>query len=225
MSELLRRPGRYDRRLLLRPLMNTEAVIEDWMRRLIELASHPHYVFRDTPQALIDAHFRRLTTFVGYTPAEVEAAEARLRLTLPPVFREYWLRMAKSPGDLWRGSNLARLDDLTAFRDAAQELMSETDPAIQLPCDAIVFLFQQGYTFLFIGADDPQGRPMQYVEGSAAPQPVAASFQELVERELDGYESNNRKGREVGGYYLTLHPGGGATEWHPALTDQMRPAR
>ena len=36
-------------------------------------------------------------------------------------------------------------------------------------------------------------------------------------------ESNNRSFREMGGYYLTLHPDGGAAESHPAQASGDRP--
>jgi hypothetical protein len=45
----------------------------------------------------------------------------------------------------------------------------------------------------------------------------------LVDGELRLMESNHATARARGGYYLTLHPGGGATECHPALSSGDRP--
>ena len=87
--------------------MDAASIIAGWQRRLVALAETPEYVFRDTPRHLIEQHQRRLTTFVGYPEAEVAAAEASLGVRFPAVFREYLLAMAKSPGDLFRGSRMA----------------------------------------------------------------------------------------------------------------------
>jgi hypothetical protein len=56
--------------------MNAGSIIADWERRLIALAENPEYVFRDAPRHLIEQHYRRLTTFVGYPEPEVAEAEA-----------------------------------------------------------------------------------------------------------------------------------------------------
>jgi hypothetical protein len=45
----------------------------------------------------------------------------------------------------------------------------------------------------------------------------------MVDAELRLMESNNGKFREQGGYYMTLHPEGGATQAYPALSSGERP--
>src|SRR5687767_5918778 len=129
--------------------MDAASIIADWKRRLIALAKHPEYVFRDTPQDLIEEHYRRLTTFAGYTEAEVSAAETGFVVQFTMVFRQYLLEMAMSSGDLFRGSDLAGIDQFEQFRAQALELLADTDPALTLPREAIVFLFHQGYMFLY----------------------------------------------------------------------------
>lgn len=204
--------------------MEVASIIADWKQRLVAMAENPPYVFRKTPRHLIDEHYRRVTTFVGFSESEVAAAEARLAVHFPAVFRTYLLEMAKSPGDLFRGSRLASVENFEQFRIDALDLLSETDPTLSLPPEAVVFLSHQGYTFVYLvaagGFDSP---PMQWTETEREPRQVAASFAEMVDAELRLMESNNKKSREQGDYYLTLHPGGGATASHPALASGERP--
>src|SRR4051812_30554859 len=102
---------------------------------------------------------RRLTTFVGYPEPEVAEAEARLGVRFPAVFRQYLFEMGQSPGDLFRGSDLAVIAEFEQFRADALELLAETDPALTLPPEAVVLLFHQVYTFVYLlaigGFDSP----------------------------------------------------------------------
>src|SRR5262245_14796558 len=190
--------------------MDAPSIIADWKRRLTALAENPPYVFRDTPSELIDQHRRKLTTFVGHLDAEVAEAEARLGVSFPSLFRAYLLQMAKSPGDLFCGSDLAGPADLELFRGRALELLGETDRTLTLPPQAVVFLSHQGYQFLYLLATGGFDGPVfQWVEAEGEPRQVASTFAEMVDAELELMESNNRKSREHGGYYLTLLPGGG----------------
>jgi hypothetical protein len=204
--------------------MDAASLVAGWKRRLIALADTPEYVYRNTPQHLIEQNYRRLTTFVGYSEAEVAAAEAQLGVQFPTVFRQYLLEMAKSPGDLFGGGDLAGLAELEQFRAAALDLMAETDPALILPPEAVVFLFHQGYTFLYVlacgGFDGP---PMQWIEAESEPRPVAPAFADMVDAELQLMERNSRAFRERGGYYKTLYPGGGSSMRFPALDSGERP--
>ena len=200
------------------------SVVADWKQRLIALADNPPYVYRDTPQYLIEQHYRRLTTFKGYTEDEVAEAEVRLGVRFPTVFREFLREMAKSPGDLFRGSDLAGITEFEQFRADALELLSETDPALSLPAEAVVFLMHQGYTFAYIfGVGGFDGSLMQWTENRREPQEVSSTFAEMVDAELRLMESNNREFREQGGYYLTLDSEGGATESYPSVASSERP--
>jgi hypothetical protein len=204
--------------------MDAASIIAGWKQRLTALADSPEYVYRDTPQHLIEQDYRRLTTFVGYPEPEIAAAETRLGVRFPAVFREYLLEMGKSPGDLFRGSNLAGLADFEQFRADALALLAETDPALTLPPEAVVFLFHQGYTFVYLlavgGFDGP---PMQWTETEREPRQVARTFADMVDAELGLMESNNQAFRERGGYYKTLHPEGGGSMDFPALSSGERP--
>ena len=207
-----------------RPSMNANSIIAAWKRRLVRMAENPPYVFRDTPRHLIEQHCRRLTTFAGYSEPEVAEAEARLGVRFPAVFRTYLREMAKSPGDLFCGSDLAGITQFEQFRAGALHLLAETDPGLSLPREAVVFLLHQGYTFTYVlavgGFDGPT---MSWIETEREPRQVAATFTEMVNAELSQMETIDRELREGGGYYLTLHPGGGATESHPSRATGDRP--
>jgi hypothetical protein len=204
--------------------MDAGAIIASWKKRLLTLAANSEYVFRDTPRRLIEQHHRRLTTFVGFSEREVAGAEVRLGVRFPTVFREYLRTMAKSPGDLYRGSDLAGVADFEEFRASALEMLADTDPALTLPPEAVVFLWHQGYMFVYLrAAGGFDGPAMQWTENRRKPRQVAATFAEMVDAELRLMERNNRSFRKQGGYYLTLHPDGGASEWHPALASGERP--
>jgi hypothetical protein len=204
--------------------MDTARIIAGWKQRLTALTENPDYVFRNTPRDLIEQEYRRLTNFVGYPESEVAATEARLGVQFPMVFRQYLLEMAKSPGDLFRGSDLAGIGEFEQFRSNALELLAETDAALTLAPEAVVFLFHQGYTFVYLlavgGFDGPL---MQWTETEREPRQAAATFADMVDAELRLMESNNRKFRQQGGYYKTLHRGGGSSMQFPALDSGERP--
>src|SRR4051794_9900836 len=96
--------------------MDAVRIISDVKSRLVAMANDPPYVYRNTPRDLIEQEQRRLTTFVGFTEAEVAGAEARLGVRFPTVFRTFLLEMGKSPGDEWHFLK-ANLLSRTELRD------------------------------------------------------------------------------------------------------------
>jgi hypothetical protein len=151
-------------------------------------------------------------------------AESRLAVQFPQIFRAYLLEIAKAPGVLFQGSDVAEITEFEKYRADALALMAKTDPTLALPPQAIVFLIHQGYQFVYIigvgGFDTP---PMFWTEGSREPTQLASSFAEMVDVQLSQMEKNNASFREDGGYYLTLHPEGGATQSFPARSGGDRP--
>lgn len=203
---------------------DASALVAGWKRRLAAMAEDPPYVFRDTPPELIEAHRRRLTTFAGFSEAEVAEAEARLGVRFPAVYRAFLREMAKSPGELYRGSELAGVHDFETFREDALVMLSDLDPPPTLSREAVVFLWHQGYTFVFLLADGGfDAPPLQWMEGRPEPHPVAPSFAAMVDAELRMMERGRAELRAQGGYWLTLRPDGGSTESYPALTSDERP--
>ena len=166
--------------------MDAALIIAGWKRRLVAMADKPPYVYRNTPRHLMEEHYRRLTTFVGFSEPQVAAAEARLGVRFPMVFRRYLLEMAESPGALFCGSRLAGVESFELFRTDALELMSETEPTLALPPEAVVFLSLQGYAFVFLlaagGFDSP---PMQWTEGTREPRQVGRASREWWTRSWD----------------------------------------
>jgi len=149
----------------------------------------------------------------------VSAAERRLGVRFPAVFRTYLREMAKSRGDLFRGSDLAGVADFEEFRAEAQELLP-----VPLPDDAIVFLIHQGYQFAFILAAGETDSPVfSYVEGEASPQEMMPSFAALLEAELKTIADANADARSIGGYYRTVHTDVIVSELRPALASGDRP--
>lgn len=206
--------------------MKALSIVTGWQRRLVSMAEDPPYVFRSTAQHLIDEHRRRLTTFVGYSESVVSAAELRLGVRLPVVFRTFLREMGKSPGELFRGSDLAGVDEFDQFSADALELLSETDRTLSLPQEAIVFLFHQGYTFVYVlGNGGFDGPPMQWTETEHSPRQVADTFAEMVDAELRLMESNHATSHAQGGHYVTLHPDGGVSTEYPALKSGDRPLK
>ncbi|HEX7843347.1 MAG TPA: SMI1/KNR4 family protein [Kofleriaceae bacterium] len=175
--------------------MDPEALIRSTQARLLAVADGPPLV-EDPWPARAAARLARTKAFVGYPESEVAAAERALGVQFPAMFRTYLLRIGRTPGDLFVGSDLASLDptssnSISRFRSEAIALMG--DAAHGLPSRAVIFLFHQGYTFLFFDADGGSDAPVfQFVEGEAQPKQIAASFAELVENELALHESNRR---------------------------------
>jgi len=204
--------------------MDADSIIADWKRRLIALAENPPYVYEDSPQELIDRHFHRLTTFTGYSEAEIAAAETRLGVHFPIVFRTFLREMAKSPGDLFRGHGLARLPQFEELKTQALELLAETDDTLTLPRDAVVFLFSQGTWFGYIQADGGfDGPALRWIETEREPRLMAETFTQAIDDAIQKAEGADSLHRDNGGYYLTIHPEGGTSMVFPALCWGHRP--
>ena len=117
--------------------MDATLIVTGWNERLTAMAETPPYVFRDTPQHLIDGHYRNLTTFVGYSESVIADAETRFGVRCPIVFKTYLHEMGKAPGELFCGSDLAGVQQFDQFRADALELLAETDPLLVLSASAV----------------------------------------------------------------------------------------
>jgi len=205
-------------------MADAATIIAGWKRRLLAMAQHPAYVLRDTPADVIARHNKRITSFVGFSESDIAAAEGRLGVTFPLVFRQYLLEMGQSPGELFRGSELAGPATFAQFRADAMEMLAEDDPSLTLPREAVVFLSHQGYSFLYLlarsGFDSPA---MQWGETQPKPVEVAAGFAALVDAELDLMERNHQTMHRQGGYYRTMDAANGGSMVFPALNSGDRP--
>lgn len=181
-------------------------IIADWKQRLTAVADNPAYDFEDTPQHLIDQHYRRLTQFVGYSESELSEAELRLKIKFPAVFREFMKEMGQSPGELLDGGQLAKITEFKAFRAAAMKMMAKTDPTLTLPHDAVVFYWHERYAFIYLRAiGGIDGQLTQWTDLEADPWSTIASFVDFVEVRLQGLEEFHAGFRQAGGYELTLN--------------------
>lgn len=204
--------------------MDVSTATDAWRTRLLALGRNLPYVIVDTPQALIEDHLRRLTTFRGYSEEDIAAAELQLALKFSTVFRAFLREFGACRGDLFCGSHVAAPDEFARLRFDASTLMGETDAQLVLPTASVVFLMHQGYTFLFIlGVGGFDGPVFQWVEGDVAPRQIASTFAELVDAELQLMEVGAARARETGGYYVILHSDGRIAEEHPALDSGDRP--
>jgi len=195
--------------------MDSVSIIAEVKRRLVKMADDPPYVFCDTPAELIEQEYRRLTNFLGYSEAEVCGAEERLGGRLPEVFRTYLREMGRSPGELFCGSDLVGIGEFEDFRADALVLIAKKDRGASLPPEAVVFLFHQGYTFLFLRAVGGFDGPVfQYMERETELRETNATFAGLIEAELTLMERVERASHENGGYYRILYPEGGGSEIH-----------
>ncbi|WP_157392378.1 SMI1/KNR4 family protein [Nocardia terrae] len=204
--------------------MAAEATVEAWKSRLVTLADCPEYVFVDTPQELIDEHRARLTAFNGCSDAEIEAVEAQIGGRFPAVFRQYLLQMGEECGGLFRGSDRAGIRGFDRLRADAREIVDEVGAGWRLPTDAAIVLTHQGYMFDYVRAVGGFDTPvMRWTDGKPNEDTqVAITFAHYVDAHLQLMEHNARSTRAQGGYYLTLHPGGGR-QVHPARNSSDRP--
>lgn len=191
------------------PDKDASAVIADVEKRLVRMADDPPFRFVETPPEEAEAYLRRMTTFVGFSEEEVLGAERALGgVCFPAVFRAYLRRMGRARGDLFYGSDLAGLDGFEPFRATAEDLLRSSSVPESLPKDAVVFLFRQGTTCLYLlargGFDGPVHR---YTDGDACVSIASGSFAGLLEAELGLMESNHRAFHERGGYYLRIRDG------------------
>jgi hypothetical protein len=183
--------------------VDAESIVAGWKQRLSAVAENPGFVYHDTPPELIEREHARLTTFAGYPEADVAAAEERLGVRFPAVFRQYLLDLAKSSGELFDLSDLARPTQFERFRFDAQALLSPPDPA--LPRAAVVFRFHQRRWFSYVlatgGFDSPT---VQWDALLHEATHVWAGFAAAVDAHLQDVERRNRERRERGGDVRTI---------------------
>jgi hypothetical protein len=198
--------------------------IESIRQRLLAMAADPPYRFRDTRREDAALFQRARQTFEGYAAAEIDAAEARLAVQFPAVFRAYLLAMGKARGDLFKRSSVASLEELPKFRDRGGRFLAKYS-AGPLPDKTVVLLTHQGYSLLYLLAEGGFDGPVfQYVETEPAPEQLARGFAELLDTEVRKMEESHRLAHEQGGYWIKLGPGARGGSWDfPALNSCERP--
>ena len=209
--------------------MDYEQACADLRDRLIALVDNPPYRFRDTTRAEAEAYQARRRAFHGNTADEIDKTECLLGVRFPLSLRAYFGVMGEAAGDLFRGSDRARLSRLSSYHVDANSLFEECTGA-RLPDEAIVFFFHQGYTFSYqFGVLPTSGTPVPddgpvfaYVEGKKVPQQASPGLIAYLEAEVAQQEDVCRRFHEQGGYYVTVQ-NGRLHERYPALSTRPRP--
>ena len=202
---------------------DASAVIHSFRQRLIAIVEKPPYRYVNTSSEDRAAYEAQKRSFRGYSDDEIDAAESRLKICFPAVYRAYLRIMGASHGDLFCGLNVASLHDYDELREFAKELLNENNVDFQLDEKAVVFVEHQGYSFCYFIADGGFDSPVfQYVEGDRSAKECGDGFGAMIDSEVKLMENNNRTSREAGGYFLTVQ-NGYVTQNRPALSSGVRP--
>ena len=120
--------------------MDAQEIITQAQRCLLNMADDRPFRSVDTIRAEAEAYLADMKTFVGYSEEEITATETRLGIRFPEVFQAFLRQMGKRHGDLFRGHDVARLDQFEKFRASAQALLPRTRAREFLPDKAVIFL-------------------------------------------------------------------------------------
>lgn len=130
----------------------------------------------------IDGLARRFDA-LGCSSAEVEEVAAEYDVDLPIAYRRFLEVMGRDAAGLFGGSDIG-YPHAIGMAHSARELLRDNASAFQLPADAVVFMFHQGYMFWFLRSDD--STVCEWAEsrdGDRAPTVVASSLVEFLEAE------------------------------------------
>ena len=189
------------------------------------MADDPYEVIVDSAPHLVEQYRAYQRNFVPYTEREVANAEADLGVVFPNVYRQYLLQMGKSPGELFTGSQLCKIDELPQSRLQAIKMITYFNEGLTLPKNAVIYMFHQGYVFLYFLADGGIDAPVfEWLETRLEPKQLAASFADLIDAELRLMERVHREIHDSGGYYATLNDRAMVSrQWRPAVSSGYRP--
>lgn len=201
-----------------------EVIIETICHRLRSLAANRPFRFVYTARRDAESYLRKQTRFEGYSEDDVSAAEHRLNVSFPTVFRTYLRRLGKAHGELFIGSDVAGLGDFEQFRTRAEDLLRDSKVSGGLPPDSVVFLLHQGYTCCYFVAENHFDCPiLNYVEGETQATQSCGGFEEFMLSEVQLMAEVNKKSLEQGGYFLSISDDGTVGRQYPALSSGLRP--
>jgi hypothetical protein len=126
---------------------------------------------------LLDAGLAGPNSFAGCTEEEVQSIEARFSIRLPKCYRDFLVVMGRTAGEFLVGTDYS-FPKMLEFRKGAEELIQTCQSNFKLSSTAFVFMFHQGYTFLFFDCHgDPDDPPvLMFTETGNEPREVANSF-------------------------------------------------
>jgi hypothetical protein len=128
---------------------------------------------------IVEAGVAKPEELYGCSPEEIHDLQVRTGVVLPKAYRGFLEVMGRGAGAFFQGTDIY-YQSLPISRDEVQEMMDEDEGAsgFKLPDNAFVFASHQGYSFLFLvaeeGVDDPP--VWVYEEGEGEPREVADSF-------------------------------------------------
>ena len=126
--------------------------------------------------AIEDCEIARKDELRGCSDREIAQLELDLGIQLPCVYREFLLRMGRSAGGLFVGSD-AFFPKLRRLQTWASEMLSEVKSPFILPTDAFVILMHQGYVCFFIRTMDGDDPPVyRILERDTQATLVSATF-------------------------------------------------
>ncbi len=198
-------------------------IMEGAKSRLVALANNRPFRFIDTNQEDAERYLTAMRSYSGLTEEEISNLEANHEIKFPFVFRSFLQYFGTSRGHLFRGSD-ASPGNYAKYKKWAEELLRENGISSFLTEKAFVFLFHQGYSFLFFYSEAKIDLPIyQYVEGADKPQIIADSFANFLDSTLKSMEKVNQDQRANGGYFLSIRDDGWQKETHPARNSSIRP--
>jgi hypothetical protein len=142
---------------------------------------------------LLESGLARANSFVGCTQEEIQSLEARFSVHLPRSYRDFLAVMGRAAGQFLAGTDYS-FPKMVEFREAAEDLLRASHSNFQLSQTAFVFLFHQGYTFLFFDCDRDPDDPsvIMFTELENEPREVHNSFSNwLVTAVEDDVTSNS----------------------------------
>ena len=142
----------------------------------------------------LKSRLRRLNPiakFRGFSEDEIAEGERPTGLRLPSLLRHFMQTMGDHAGGLLTGSDLVAPEQLVEFREEAKALLAESGSKSELPPSAVVFVFHQGYSFLYLEAQQTNSPVFEFVEGHPEPKQICNSLAEFFEEELRLMESRS----------------------------------
>lgn len=135
---------------------------------------------------LLEAGLAGQNSFKGCTEQEIKAVESRFALRLPQCYRDFLAVMGRAAEEFLVGTDYS-FPKMLDFRKDADGLLRTSQSDFKLPPTAFVFMFHQGYTFLFFNCHDDSDDPhvFMFTEAEKEPRRVSDSFSAWLLRGCD----------------------------------------
>lgn len=146
-------------------------------------------IIEDIVSSLTEKGLSLKDDFRGCSNEEVQEIEAFYGIKLPEAYHLFLKKMGKSAGVFMAGTDMF-FGHLFELREAATELLEESDTDYVLPKEMFVFSMHQGYEFCCFevkGSHDP--KVYQYIEDDDEPSVVWESFSSYLKEMLQQYLS------------------------------------